>query len=602
MKKYFVLKYLDQQRKFSFGLILLLVIFFLCGYPNAQLNPFETLPTWEVQDPMSTVFVMDKIPPTSGSLASGNSTVPNEYLVDTAIDNLLVLMQSKNIYFHKTVLHPSGIVGSDNIVVIKGNFQWTSRNTTSTDRIKGVIWKILQHPDGFTGEIIVCDNTQNYAINQEDNNSEDTEQSIVDVVNTFSSKGYPVSLRDWSNVYDVVVQEYSAGNYTEGFVYESATKISYPKFTSPYGHYNISLRYGIWDSNSSSYDLDRLCIIDFPVLKAHSWSGATIAIKNWIGVLTTAYPNERYGGTSSMHDNYFFGPYALVAKVMAVTFPKLTIVDADWTSTASNSTLTDLVHTKMLLGSTDPCAISWYAAKYILTPIAVDPNNTNPDRNGSKYKNNLSAWTNCLKDLGFAVTKDSSQISVYNFSTLPVELTSFTASISANEVNLTWQTATEVNNYGFEVERKSSTSWQKIGFVQGNGNSNSPKEYSYVDKDPIGGRKFQYRLKQIDDDGKYEYSKIVEVEVITNEYVLYQNYPNPFNPVTTVRYQLPKESKVVIRIYNILGSEVMEILNEQKEAGIYEVEFNPSDLPSGVYFYQLKAEDFIETKKTVLKK
>ena len=91
-----------------------------------------------------------------------------------------------------------------------------------------------------------------------------------------------------------------------------------------------------------------------------------------------------------------------------------------------------------------------------------------------------------------------------------------------------------MNNYGFEVERNSSTSWQKIGFVRGNGNSNSPKEYSYVDKDPIGVRKFQYRLKQIDDDGKYEYSKIVEVEVITNEYVLYQNYPNPFNPVTTV--------------------------------------------------------------------
>ena len=284
MEKYFVLKYLDQQRKFSFGLILLLVIFFLCGYSNAQLIPYETLLTWEVQNPVSTVFVMDSIPSTSGSLAAGNSTVPNEYLVDFAIDNLLVLMQSKNIYFHKTALHPSGIVGSDNIVVIKGNFQWTSRNTTSTDRIKGVIWKILQHPDGFTGEIIVCDNTQNYAIDQNDNNSEDPQQSIVDVVNTFSSKGYPVSLRDWSNIYNVVVQEYSAGNYTEGFVYESATKISYPKFTSHYGHYNISLRYGIWNSNSSSYDLDRLCIIDFPVLKAHSWSGATIAVKNWVGV------------------------------------------------------------------------------------------------------------------------------------------------------------------------------------------------------------------------------------------------------------------------------------------------------------------------------
>jgi hypothetical protein len=363
---------------------------------------------------------MDSIPPTAGSLAAGDSTVPNEYLDDPAIDTLLMLMESKNNYFYKTASHPSGIVGPDNIVVIKGNFQWTSRNTTSTDRIKGVIWKILQHPDGFTGEIIVCDNTQNYTIDQNDNNSEDPQQSIVDVVNTFSSKGYPVSLRDWSNMYNVVVQEYSAGNYTEGFVYESTTKISYPKFTSPFGNHKISLRYGIWNSNSLSYDLDRLCLIDFPVLKAHSWSGATIAIKNWVGVLTTAYADERYGGHSEMHSNYIFGSYALVAKVMGETFPKLTIVDADWTSTASNSTLTDLVHTKMLLGSTDPCAVSWYAAKYILTPIAVDPNNTNPDLQGSKYKNNLEAWTNCLRDSGFACTKNSFEISVYDRNILSI--------------------------------------------------------------------------------------------------------------------------------------------------------------------------------------
>ena len=412
------MKFLNQYRMFSYKLAFRIIIFFLIGYfpqlIKAQIDSFEPLPTWEVQNPVSTVFVINSIPPTAGSLAAGNSTVPNEYLVDPAIDTLLMMMQTKNIYFYKTTSHPSGIVGSDNIVVIKGNFQWTSRNTTSTDRIKGLIWQILQHPDGFTGEIIVCDNTQNYAINQNDNNSEDTEQSIVDVVNTFSSKGYPVSIRDWSNVYNVVVGEYSAGDYNEGFVYESASKISYPKFTSPFCNKKISLRYGIWDSNSSSYDLDRLCLIDFPVLKAHSWSGATIAIKNWVGVLTTAYADERYGGSVAMHSDYIFGPYALVAKVMAATFPKLTIVDAAWTSTESNSTLNGIVSTKMLLGSTDPCAVSWYAAKYILTPIAVDPYNTNPDLQGSKYKNNLEAWTNCLRDSGFACTKNSSEISVYD--------------------------------------------------------------------------------------------------------------------------------------------------------------------------------------------
>ena len=100
------------------------------------------------------------------------------------------------------------------------------------------------------------------------------------------------------------------------------------------------------------------------------------------------------------------------------------------------------------------------------------------------------------------------------------------------------------------------------------------KNIHYTDKNLIGGSKFQYRLKQIDNDGQFEYSDVVEVELVPTEYALYQNYPNPFNPTTKIRYQLPKESKVVIKIYNILGSEVMELLNEQKEAGVYEVEFN----------------------------
>lgn len=400
--------------------------------------PVDPLPTWEVQNPVSTVFVMDKIPPTAGSLAAGNSTVPDEYLVDPAIDTLLLLMEAKNIYFHKTVSNPFGIVGSNAFVVIKGNFQWTSRNTTSTDRIKGIIWQILQHPDGFTGEILVCDNTQNSGtgINHDDNNSEDVNQSIVDVVNTFYSKGYPVYLLDWNTMWNIVVTEYSAGNYNNGFIYESASKISYPKFTSPSGNYKISLRYGIWDSIANTYNIDRLCIINVPVLKAHSLAGSTIGVKNWTGVLTTAYQNERYGGFGPMHDTYFFGQYALIAKVMSVTFPKLTIVDAEWTSGSGPYYLEDTVHTKMLLGSTDPCAVSWYAAKYILTPVAVDPNNTDPDLPGSNYKNNLDSWTNCLKDSGFACTKDPSEISVYSRNSIMLPCQSLSVSNGWNMISM----------------------------------------------------------------------------------------------------------------------------------------------------------------------
>jgi len=190
---------------------------------------------------------------------------------------------------------------------------------------------------------------------------------------------------------------------------------------------------------------------------------------------------------------------------------------------------------------------------------------------------------------------------------LPVELSSFTASSNQSAVNLKWQTATEVNNYGFEIERASSSTmplqvWEKVGFVNGNGNSNSPKTYSFSDNNPSGGSKFLYRLKQIDNDGQFEYSDAIEVEIVPKEFVLYQNYPNPFNPVTTIRYQLPKESKVVIKIYNILGAEVMELINEQKEPGIYEADFNAASLSSGTYIYKISADNFVQTKKMILLK
>ena len=186
---------------------------------------------------------------------------------------------------------------------------------------------------------------------------------------------------------------------------------------------------------------------------------------------------------------------------------------------------------------------------------------------------------------------------------LPVELSLFTADLLFDKVKLSWKTETEVNNYGFEIERSTSANdWNKIGFIEGYGNSNSPKSYSFVDNNLIGGSKFKYRLKQIDNDGQFEYSKVVEVEVLPTTFALYQNYPNPFNPVTTIRYQLPKESKVVIKIYDMLGSEVMELLNEQKELGIYEVDFNASNLSSGIYLYKLQAGDFVESKKMILLK
>ena len=420
--------FLRRFARFSGVAILIAgVVWFTGALPEltrSRVNSIGSLPTWEVDDPVSTVFVMDSLPPTSGSLAAGDTSVPDEYLPDPAIDTLLMMMETQEIFLHQTAAHSSGIVGADNVVIIKGNFQWNSRNTTSTDRIKGLIWQILGHPDGFSGEILVCDNTQDIGtgINHSDNNSEDTYQSILDVVNTFHAKGYSVYCLDWKYIWNAVSSEYSEGDYNDGYVYETATKISYPKFRSPSGNYYISLRYGVWDSVSAVYDSSRLCIIDFPVLKAHSWAGATIAVKNWVGVLTTAHADERYGSWNNMHNTYFFGTYALVARVMAATFPKLSIVDAAWTTTYGPNNLDWVENTKMLLASTDPVAASWYTAKFMLTPIARYPGETDPDLPGSDYKIIFGNWIAFLADsAGLACTKDSSEISVYDRAVLGPE-------------------------------------------------------------------------------------------------------------------------------------------------------------------------------------
>jgi hypothetical protein len=192
---------------------------------------------------------------------------------------------------------------------------------------------------------------------------------------------------------------------------------------------------------------------------------------------------------------------------------------------------------------------------------------------------------------------------VVNFeNVLPVEIASFDAKVKNNQVTMSWTTATEVNNFGFEVERKTNSSWEKLGFVGGQGNCNSPTEYSYIDKNPVGGNKFLYRLKQIDNDGQFEYSDIIEVNLIPAEFALYQNYPNPFNPNTKIKFQLPKECKVQIKIYDLLGAEIQELLNESKEPGIYEIEFNAENLPSGIYVYRISADNYLQTKKMILLK
>ena len=211
--------------------------------------------------------------------------------------------------------------------------------------------------------------------------------------------------------------------------------------------------------------------------------------------------------------------------------------------------------------------------------------------------NALTVWT--------AIVNDSSAV-------IPVELTNFSANVFDGKVNLNWQTSSEINNHGFEVQRSLTPTpsqkegalgkWEKIGFVNGNGTSTEISNYNFIDE-PISSGLYSYRLKQIDFDGSFEYSSEVDVNFIyANDFRLSQNYPNPFNPATTIEYQIPQASFVTIKVYDALGKEVVTLINEEKPAGIHEVNFEPKDLTSGLYLYKISAGEFEQTRKMLLLK
>ncbi len=184
---------------------------------------------------------------------------------------------------------------------------------------------------------------------------------------------------------------------------------------------------------------------------------------------------------------------------------------------------------------------------------------------------------------------------------VPVELTSFTAKSLGRNVVLHWATATEVRNTGYDVERSTNKiNWTKIGYVEGQGNSNTPNEYSFTDKNLKVGKYF-YRLKQIDTDGSFEYYYTSEVDVKTTEkFELTQNFPNPFNPSTNIAYTITQAGNVKLTLYNALGQAVKTLVNEYKEAGSYNFILVTDGLNSGVYFYKIESGNYSQVRKMMI--
>jgi len=342
------------------------------------------------------------------------------------VDNLLALMGREGLKFHRSTgvsltSGPEGILAADDTVVIKINYQWPERGGSNTDVLRGLILRILDHPDGFSGEVVVCENAQFNPIDgfdRSENNAQDHSLSPHDVVAGFQGQGHPVSHRDWTVLRYKQVDEYDQGDTASGYVVgdydpEVHGKVSYPKFDTDYGTL-ISLKHGLWDAGSQSYDREHLRFINLPVLKSHHATyGATVCVKHYMGVVTkelgtNSHNAIRYGILGALQGEIRPADLNLLDCIWINANP----YDGPWT-TYEGATRRD-----QLVAGVDPVAIDLWAVKNILIPAFLEGGYTppwpepsaDPDDPGSDFREYLDNSMYQLLDAGYEVTNDLERI------------------------------------------------------------------------------------------------------------------------------------------------------------------------------------------------
>lgn len=365
--------------------------------------------------------------------------------------------------------------------------------------------------------------------------------------------------------------------------------------TNPVSNLQINLS---WVDNSSNED-------GFKVERKTTASGTYTEIAT-VGSNVTSYNSTSLSGSTEycyrVRAYNTVGNSAYTNESCNTTFPDLPAVPLNLVATLIQSPLSVELSWTDNSNNEDGFIIEKESAVEVFTIIDTVTSNvinfTDLNITNLSYNYRIRAYN----ITGYSEYSNIAQV------TVPVELTSFAAVANKNSVDLRWQTATETNNSGFEIERLKYSSnekmdnWESVAFVTGNGTTTEPKSYFYKDENLSMG-KYEYRLKQLDYDGNYNYSN--EIEVVVNapdKFSLNQNYPNPFNPGTTIEYQIPQSSFVTIKVYDVLGKEVVTLVNEEKPAGVHEVNFIAKDLTSGLYLYKIKAESFEQTRKMLLLK
>jgi len=345
------------------------------------------------------------------------------------VDDLIALMGMTGLKWHRstqttTTAGPDGMIDPDVVVLLKINAQWAERGGTNTDVLRGVIRQIVEHPDGFAGEVIVADNGQGSgSLTRTENNAEDHHQSPQDVVDDFAAEGWNVTTMLWDTIRSTSVAEYDTGNMTDGYVVsptydpETTMKVSYPKFRSQGGHY-VSYKHGIWSPATEAYDADGLVVINMPVFKTHSIYAVTAAVKNHMGVVTTRFSTRSH---DAVDDG---GMGTLLAEVR---LPNLTILDCIWIfahpEMGPQAYYEYASRRDQLVAGRDPVALDAWATRFIMIPQIIENgysyaqyhDTQDPDHPGSVFRTYLDASMGEMLAAGIDTTNDYNAADVYSW-------------------------------------------------------------------------------------------------------------------------------------------------------------------------------------------
>jgi len=406
----------NQHGHFNIVIAVVVIILLIFGalyfHRESNLEPFEDMSSSNIP---SDIFVVNG--------TSGN---------DGGVSQLLSIMEREGtpFYARRTGTPTTGLIAHDDVVIIKVNCQWDERGGTNTDLVKALIQAIVDHPDGFTGEIIVADNGQAQngptgsggSMSFVKNNAEDRSQSMTRVVSSFSAR-YHVSTYLWDTITTQRVHEYAEGDMDDGYIVNETKNprtgilVSYPKFRTQYGTY-VSFKEGIWNAEKRLYEEDRLKIINVPVLKSHGQLGVSGAVKNYMGV-----PSDKLTYRMGGHAHFSVDKGGMGTEMGETRFPTITVLDAIWINarpgTGPTSSYDRATRTNIIVASTDPVALDYWAAQNILMPAAkslgyTDLSSMDPEnKSKGKFGNWLRLSMTELRKSGYNTTMDRNAINVY---------------------------------------------------------------------------------------------------------------------------------------------------------------------------------------------